>query len=97
IKVPKYFTTRKRNKTVKNIMVYQTHMKVALSILAILALGLGSSSKATAMQGRVVRVVSTDAIAGQPGNVSVELDSLGNESSVKFSLNFDSAIFTAPD
>lgn len=77
-------------------MVYQTHMKVALSILVIIALGLGSSSKATAMQGRVVRVVSTDAIAGQSGNISVELDSLGNESSVKFSLNFDSTIFTDP-
>src|SRR5262245_4769984 len=75
-------------------MVYQTHLKIALLILTVIALGSSTSSTATAMQGRVIRVVSSDAIAGQVINVSVEMDSQGNESSVSFSLNYDTAIFT---
>jgi uncharacterized protein (TIGR03437 family) len=53
-----------------------------------------SPASALAAQGRVIRVVSTEAIAGQSVNVSVEMDSQGNENAVGFSLNFDSAIFS---
>src|SRR5262249_25266460 len=66
-------------------------------MLVIIALSLVFSSQANTIQtAREVRVVSTDAVAGQSVNVSVELVSQGNENAAGFSLNYDSSILSAP-
>jgi hypothetical protein len=43
---------------------------------------------------RVIRVVNTQATAGQNVTVSVQLDAQGNEASASFTLNFDPAVLT---
>lgn len=78
-----------------------SYLRTSLFILLITALCLGltsfqSSTEASATQTREIRVVATDAIAGQTVNVSVELVSLGNENAIGFSLNFDPAILSNP-
>ncbi|MBK6797646.1 MAG: hypothetical protein IPG76_12925 [Acidobacteria bacterium] len=47
-------------------------------------------------QGRIVRVVNTQAVAGQNVVIPVELLSLGNENALGFSLEFNPAILTSP-
>lgn len=85
------------------------YLRTSLFILATALLSLGlcfgltssqasttASMKSGATQTREIRVVPTNAIAGQTVNVSVEMVSLGNENAVGFSLNFDPAIFSNP-
>ncbi|MBS1791707.1 MAG: choice-of-anchor D domain-containing protein [Acidobacteria bacterium] len=45
-------------------------------------------------QQRVLRAVNATLVRGQTGTLSIEMDSLGNENAVGFSLNFDPNVLT---
>ncbi|HQR32913.1 MAG TPA: cohesin domain-containing protein, partial [Blastocatellia bacterium] len=45
-------------------------------------------------QQRVLRAVNATLVRGQTGTLSIEMDSLGNENAVGFSLNFDPTVLT---
>ncbi|MEK7832337.1 MAG: IPT/TIG domain-containing protein, partial [Acidobacteriota bacterium] len=76
-------------------------LKLALPVLALLAIGLNWHSSATgsaarAVQAREVRVVNTSGVTGQSVTISVELVAQGNENALGFSLNFNAAVFSNP-
>jgi uncharacterized protein (TIGR03437 family) len=75
---------------------YRTAMLLILCALTLFALRMGFSSQAATLQGRVIRVVSVDALQGQTVNVSVELDAQGDENAAVFTLSFDPAVLTNP-
>ena len=79
----------------KKIQDHYTLLKVAVFMLATIALSLSSPSAAAA-QSREIRVANTAAIAGEPVDVPIEMTALGDENKVSFSLSFDPAILTAP-
>ena len=90
----------------KSIRYYFDHWRISLIALTITALSMGTlslgltsfqaSTKAAPAQTRDVRVVGADAIAGQRVNISIVLTAQGDENTVKFSLNFDPAVFSGP-
>ncbi|MGE0129856.1 MAG: hypothetical protein AB7U82_17380 [Blastocatellales bacterium] len=85
----------------KGIVYFFGHLRTSLFTFAIIALSLSLTSsqawtKASAYQTREIRVVPTDAVAGQNISVTVELVSLGNENAIGFSLNYNPAIFSNP-
>jgi uncharacterized protein (TIGR03437 family) len=69
-------------------------LKVALPVLALLAIGLNWHS--TSAQSRQIRVVNSGGISGQNVNVAVELVAQGNENALGFSLNFPTAVLSNP-
>ncbi|MGH9799547.1 MAG: hypothetical protein ACRD82_04220, partial [Blastocatellia bacterium] len=75
-------------------------LKLALPVLALLAIGLkwysASTALAEAVQSREIRVVNTSGVTGQNVSLSVELVALGTENALGFSLNFNSAVFSNP-
>src|SRR5262245_10366667 len=77
-------------------MKYITRSKMILFSLSVIVLGFSSSLMVSAQQTREVRVVGSNVAAGQAATLPVELVSMGNESSVKFSVSFDPEIFTSP-
>ncbi len=76
-------------------------LKLALPLLALLAIGLNWHSSAAgvvagAVQAREVRVVNTSGVTGQSVTASIELVAQGNENALGFSLNFNAAVFSNP-
>jgi uncharacterized protein (TIGR03437 family) len=86
---------------VKSITHHLGYLRPSLFALAIALLCLGLTSlqaptTVSAAQTREVRVVPTDAVAGQSVNVVIQLAALGNENAVGFTLKFNPAIFSNP-
>ncbi len=55
-----------------------------------------ADAAATNSAGRILRVVSSGAAPGGQAVVSVELDSMGDEVALSFSLNFDPTVLNSP-
>ncbi|MFN0109340.1 MAG: IPT/TIG domain-containing protein [Blastocatellia bacterium] len=86
-----------------NVSLAKGFLKLALPVLALLAIGLnwqssiGSASGFTeSAQSREVRVVNTTGVSGQNVVLSVEMVAQGNENALGFSLNFNPAVFSSP-
>ena len=54
----------------------------------------GVVDRTTVQASRKMRVVSTNATAGGPVTVSIELDSMGDEVAASFTLDYDPTIFS---
>lgn len=87
----------------KSLAIFSTCSRLAAFVVAIAAAALLASAQCYAQAeneavsgARTMYIVSTTGQAGTQVNVSVELDSQGDETATSFSLNWDPAIFSNP-